>query len=71
MIPDYLIYDELKERDEHRRDGGLEPLHLPLYRPDVDDWRRDHEEDESQDEETTERGVIIIDMNTGLEIAAD
>lgn len=69
MIPDYLIYDELKEREENRRDSGLQPLHLPLYQPDPEDWHRRREEEDSQNEETSERGVIIIDMNTGLDIA--
>lgn len=69
MIPDYLIYDELKEREQNRRDNGLQPLHLPLYQPEPEDWRRRQEEESSNDEETSERGVIIIDMNTGQETA--
>lgn len=67
FVPDYLIYDEYKKREENRREDGLQPLHLPLYQPDVDPtWP--HRDDESQDDES-ERGVIIIDMNTGMEIA--
>lgn len=61
VIPDYLIYDELRRREEAERDGGLLPLHLPLYQPEIDDLPRERDE---RDEEA-ERGVIIIDMNTG------
>lgn len=64
-VPDVLIYDEIQERK--RKDGGLQPLHLPLYQPEPEEWRE--EEDESEEESDSERGVVIIDMNTGLDIA--
>jgi hypothetical protein len=64
-VPDALIYDEIQERK--RKDGGLQPLHLPLYQPEPEDWHRE-EDEESEEEPESERGVVIIDMNTGLEI---
>ncbi len=64
QIPDYLIYDEYKRRED-RRDDGLQPLHLPLYQPE-DRWEEPQQD--SEEEENSERGVIIIDMNTGVEI---
>ena len=66
VIPDYLVYDELRERQERDGDGGLQPLHLPLYQPEMGE-RRSEPEDSS--EEKSERGVLIIDMNTGVVIA--
>jgi len=64
VIPDYLIYDELLEREERGREV-LEPLYLPLYRPEIDDRPQ---ESEAEDDDALERGVIIIDMNTWLEV---
>ena len=46
VIPDYLIYDELKRREEHDIDGGLQPLHLPLYEPEFDELPREEREDD-------------------------
>lgn len=59
--PDILIYDEMRRREEREIDGGLQPLHLPLYRPEIED-----EEPRSSygEDEAPSRGVIIIDMNT-------
>lgn len=69
MIPDYLVFDELKHREERRREGELQPLHLPLYQPEMDEWRdRPEEDDHESESEAPKRGVIIIDMNTGLEL---
>lgn len=62
VIPEYLVYDELRRREEAERDGGLVPLHLPLYYPDFDE----RPEERPQEEETdAPRGVVIIDMNSG------
>lgn len=63
-IPDYLIYDELKRRRERQPDGGLKPLHLPLYQPEPEEVPRDDDSEESD----VDRGVIIIDMSSGLEV---
>lgn len=63
MIPDYLIYDELKRRREEM-EWEPEPLHLPLYSPDV--VERPELEEESRGD--LDRGVVIIDMNYGWEI---
>lgn len=65
VIPDYLIYDELKRREERDIDGGLVPLHLPLYEPELEetaeDWR--------DEDDAPSRGVIIMDMNSGFEVS--
>ena len=63
MIPDYLIYDELQRRRDRDREWEPEPLRLPLYAPEVPD-RRDEEQEE---DESPPRGVIIIDMNKGMD----
>ena len=64
LIPDYLIYDEIKRRGEAERESGLQPLHLPLYVPELG------EEPSVAEENTDERdrGVIIIDMNSWEEV---
>jgi len=65
QIPDYLIYDDIERRKRRREhDSGLQRLELPLYDPQA----REPVEDED-DAEDSNRGVTIIDMNTGLEIA--
>ena len=60
MIPDYLIIDEIKRREE--RSWEPETLQLPLYIP------NHAPEAPSQDAPKKDRkpdtGVIIIDMNT-------
>jgi hypothetical protein len=59
MIPDYLIYDQLKRERERDTEWQPEPLHAPLYVPDT--HRDDTEVDEESDDSS--RGVVIIDMN--------
>ncbi len=71
-IPDYLIYDEMKrqrERDAWQR----ERLELPLYQPNMPKPKNPtekyedptgHDEDSAPyDDESSDRGVLIIDMN--------
>lgn len=66
MIPDYLIYDEMKRREEAGRET-LVPLHLPLYR--VPPGWGEPAPDESEAEDTSGgSSVIIIDMETGMEL---
>ncbi len=72
-IPDYLIYDEMKRRRE--RDAWQpDYLELPLYRPELPVKNPTKKyEDPSPDEigdypsegeqEDSDRGVMIIDMN--------
>jgi hypothetical protein len=64
MLPEDLIYDEFKRQ----REGQWQPeaLELPLYVPTHEPRRQRDEEDE---EVTDRRGVIIIDMNDGVDIA--
>lgn len=61
VIPDYLIYDEIKKRRE-KEAWQPERLEMPLYRPEI---RRDPLEDEDAEDEkcSNDRGVFIIDMN--------
>ena len=63
FIPDYLVLDELKRRDEAERDGGLQPLYLPLYEPELREEPSLEERSEERD-----RGVVIIDMNSFDEV---
>lgn len=61
MLPEHIIYDELKRE----RSGEWQPeaLRLPLYVP-----RSEPEQAEDADEERRPRGVLIIDMNDGYSI---
>ena len=62
MLPEHIIYDELKRE----RSGEWQPeaLRLPLYVP-----RYEAEEtSEGVEEESQPRGVIIIDMNDGYAV---
>ncbi|MEZ4460476.1 MAG: hypothetical protein R3E66_12280 [bacterium] len=63
MIPDYLIYDELKRRREEA-EWEPQPLHLPLYSPEILEAPR-YEEDDTTPDSDSDRGVVIIDMNHG------
>jgi len=60
MIPDYLIIDEIRRRQQDQ--WQPEPLRLPLYVP---HWPKE-EEDEEEDESSSR--VIIIDMHAGTEL---
>lgn len=65
MLPDdHIVYDELKRRRQQREEWKPEALRLPLHVP------RDVEEAHSDDveEDSSERGVLIIDMNDGYAI---
>ena len=64
MLPDeHIIYDELKRE----RDGEWQPeaLRLPLYVP----RHEDEATDEEADDQSSNRGVIVIDMNDGYSIS--
>lgn len=61
-IPDYLIYDELKRRRQQEEALQRSQLELPLYRPEIDGY--DEPVSEADDDyESSNRGVVIIDMN--------
>ena len=62
MIPDYLIIEEIRRRQEDRWEP--EPLQLPLYVP---HYPQSHQDEEEGDEKPGSR-VIIIDMSDGLEL---
>ncbi len=61
MLPEYMIYDEL-ERMRREREQELEReqprLEVPRYTP----WAEEELTEESESEEGSERGVIIIQM---------
>lgn len=57
MIPDYLIIDEIRRRQDEAWEP--EPLQLPLYVP---HWPQRAPDEEESDEPTTSSRVIIIDM---------
>lgn len=72
MIPDYIIYDELRRR---RQQEELEQqpavLELPLYTPEIaryyeEEREREERPDEPQDEQS-DRGVVIIDIERWIE----
>lgn len=62
LIPDYLVYEELQRQREKERQWEAEPIHLPIYAPEVVD--RDAEDEPDTDDYDINRGVIIIDMNS-------
>jgi len=57
MLPDYIIYDELKKERQKREELRERPrLEIPIYphhRPDYDEWEREEKEE-------TERGEAIL-----------
>jgi hypothetical protein len=56
MLPDYIIYDELKkEREKRERDRERPRLEIPCYRPQQSDA-----EESAEQEDTSERGVEIF-----------
>ena len=60
MIPDYLIIDEIRRRQEDAWEP--EPLRLPLYVP---HWPQHSEEEEPEEPKSR---VIIIDMAGDIDI---
>lgn len=59
MLPDYIIYDELKkerEKRERQRDAERPRLEIPRHRP----YLPESEAEEYSEEETSERGVEIF-----------
>lgn len=57
MLPDYIIYDELKKEREKREQRRERPrLEIPRHRP----YLPDGEEEQAEQEEKSDRGVAII-----------
>ena len=61
LLDEHIVYDEFKRRQEN--EWQPEALRLPLHVPRYDE---DHSDD--GEEETSDRGVLIIDMNDGYSI---
>jgi len=57
MIPDYLIIDEIRRRQQERDRWEPESLRLPLYVPHLPTKPKEEEDTEESDSQ-----VIIIDM---------
>lgn len=58
IVPDYIIYDELKrQREEQQRRESQPRLEVPRYIP---FWPEEPEEE--PEEEKTERGEVVIPM---------
>ncbi len=60
MLPEHIIYDELKR--ERAGEWQPEALRLPLHVP------QRHDTEEKEEAEDRSRGVLIIDMNEGYSI---
>ena len=59
IVPDYIIYDELKrKREEQQRRESQPRLEVPRYIP---FWPEEEPEEEDSSEET-ERGEVVIPM---------
>lgn len=59
MLPDYIIYDELKKEREREQERERPRLDIPKYRPPSPDSEFD---DDQAGEEDSDRGVTIIQM---------
>ncbi len=59
MLPDYIIYDELKREQE--RDGGQRPR-IEAPQPSHPEFERPHEKKDDDQEENDDRGVTIIEI---------
>ena len=54
---DPWVIEEIRRREERKRDNGREQVQIPLHRPTLPDG------DETQPaQEEQERGVVIIDL---------
>lgn len=59
MLPDYIIYDELKKRRKKRNQRDERPrLEIPRHRPYVSE----EEEDDEERDDQPDRGVEIIEV---------
>ena len=63
MIPDYLIYDEIKRRRSERERDQRVQLEVPLYRPRLPISEPPGDDDSEAHDDSVDRGVFIIDMN--------
>lgn len=69
-IPDYIIFDDIRRREEAERDGGLQPLHIPLYAPEALE-RPEYHPHSNDEDDAPKRGVVIIDMDSLVEVTDD
>lgn len=61
MLPDYIIYDELKrERDDHG-DSHRPRVEVPKHEP-PPEFDQPEEQSEEEEEEERDRGVTIIEI---------
>ncbi len=60
IVPDYMIYDELKrKREEQQRRESQPRLEVPRYIP---FWPEEPEEEDDALGEESERGEVVIPM---------
>jgi hypothetical protein len=59
MLPDYIIYDELK-RDQEREGGERPRIEAP--QPSRPEFDKSEEQEEDESEEESDRGVTIIEI---------
>lgn len=72
MIPDFLIYDEIKRRRQQEEAQPRKQLELPLYRPQLPRHSPSrHAPDELPREPLGDRGIAIIDMGSWLDELGD
>lgn len=64
IVPDYLIYDELKRERERRIEQDRPVLEVPRYIPHLPETGFDapHHDDDRAAEDEVERGEVIIPM---------
>jgi hypothetical protein len=60
VLPDYIIYDELRRREQQDETNRPRPqLEIPRYVP---YWPDSEVEEEAEDDEDADTSVIIIQM---------
>lgn len=59
MLPDYIVYDELRRREELEEVERRPYLEVPRYVP---YWPDPEPNTDHEDEEDADRGVVIIQM---------
>lgn len=64
IIPDYLIIDEIRRREENSWQPETLQLPLPSYEMPEDDLEYPSRQEPQKKDKSNKNGVIIIDMNS-------
>ena len=59
IVPDYIIYDELKKERQRKSRDNRPRLEVPKYVP---MWPEDEHDEHSEAQDEQERGEVIIPM---------